>query len=124
MQLLQRLEQYSGPIPPPELLRQYDQIIDNGAERIFSAFELQTRHRQSLERTVVDGNEERAKRGQWMGFTLAIVVLGLGTSMVFSGHDAAGATIVSADLVGLAGVFVYGRRTQRQEREAKYGLQS
>jgi uncharacterized membrane protein len=121
--LLQRLEQYSGPIPPPELLRQYDEVVENGAERLFAAFENQTQHRQGLERTVIGGGEARANRGQWMGFGLANLVLALGTTMIFSGHDGAGAAIISVDLVGLVGVFVYGRQSQRREREAKYGAQ-
>jgi uncharacterized membrane protein len=118
----QRMEQFSGPIPPPDLLRKYNDIVDNGAERLFAAFENQTRHRQELENTVVQGAEARANRGQWMGFIMANVVLGVGGVMVFSGHEEAGAVVISVDLVGLVSVFIYGRHTQRQEREKKYGL--
>lgn len=42
--------QYQGPIPPPAMLAQYTDVIENGAERIFSIFEKQTSHRIDLEK--------------------------------------------------------------------------
>lgn len=114
------LEQFSGPIPPPDLLTQYNDVVSDGAERIFAAFEAQTRHRQSIEAAVVHGNENRAGRGQWMAYSLAIIILALGSVMIFTGHEWAGATLITVDLVGLVGVFVTSKVVQSKEREAKY----
>jgi uncharacterized membrane protein len=41
---------WQGPIPPPQELKRYDEIIENGAERLFSQFERETQHRHLLER--------------------------------------------------------------------------
>ena len=61
-------ESYSGPLPPPVLLRGYDEIVENGAERIFRMAEQQAAHRQELERMLLGGQDRRASRGQWLGF--------------------------------------------------------
>lgn len=116
------LEQYSGPIPPPDLLRQYDELIEGGAERIFNAFESQTRHRMGIESAVVFGNEGRANRGQWMAYSLALVILTLGSIMIFTGREEAGVAMITVDLVGLVAVFITSKRSQRLERQAKYQL--
>ena len=41
---------YSGPIPPPGVLADYDKVVDRGAERIMAAWEQETAHRRELER--------------------------------------------------------------------------
>ena len=41
---------WQGPIPPPQVLKQYDDIIPNGAERLFAQFENETAHRHLRER--------------------------------------------------------------------------
>lgn len=40
---------WQAPIPPPSAFRDYDEIIPNGAERIFSQFENETKHRHKME---------------------------------------------------------------------------
>jgi uncharacterized membrane protein len=40
---------WQGPIPPPSTIREYNEIIENGAERIFAQFEKETEHRHKLE---------------------------------------------------------------------------
>lgn len=46
---------FSGPLPPPELLAKYNDVIPNGAERIMAMAERQSSHRERLEYRVVDG---------------------------------------------------------------------
>lgn len=45
LQLVKQQISFSGPIPHPDLLAQYDQIIPNGADRILLMAEAQSRHR-------------------------------------------------------------------------------
>jgi hypothetical protein len=47
---------YSGPLPHPEVLEHYDRIVPGGAERIFTQFESQAKHRQSIESRVIRSN--------------------------------------------------------------------
>ena len=46
----QHSEAFSGPIPPPDLLEKYNNIIPNGADRILAMAEQQQAHRQFMEK--------------------------------------------------------------------------
>ena len=48
--LLARTTALSGPLPPPEVLAQYEVALPGAAERIFKMMERQEEHRQTLER--------------------------------------------------------------------------
>jgi uncharacterized membrane protein len=115
-QFLHSEQQFTGPLPPPEILRQYDEIVPGLAERMVQAMEAQTFHRHKLESATVYGNVSAQRTGQYFAGVLALagvvgtVVLGL------AGKQAAAAVLGGSDFVGLAGVFIYGRRSQRQER--------
>ncbi|MGQ0485810.1 MAG: DUF2335 domain-containing protein [Hyphomicrobiales bacterium] len=41
---------WQGPVLPPAILKQYDSVIDNGAERLFKQFENESAHRRDLDR--------------------------------------------------------------------------
>lgn len=52
---------FEGPIPPPALLREYDNILPGAAERIIAMAENEGRHRQALENKAVEANIEAQK---------------------------------------------------------------
>ena len=59
-------ETFLGPLPPPEILAQYEQILPGSAERIMVMAENQAEHRQSLEetvKTVIEGDSKRRTYG-------------------------------------------------------------
>lgn len=110
-------ESHSGPLPSPRTLKKYDEIIPNGAERIFSVFEKQSDHRMSLEKTVVKGQINQSLLGQIFGFIIAIVFLIAGIYLVINGHETAGISVFGFDIVGLTAVFVIGKRSQKKKLE-------
>lgn len=46
-------EEFSGPLPPPQHLEQYNQILPGSAERILSMAEKQQEHRMAVENSVL-----------------------------------------------------------------------
>lgn len=54
---------YSGPLPPPQVLREFEQILPGAAERIFIQFEAQAEHRRRSETKVIDSNTLSQKLG-------------------------------------------------------------
>lgn len=54
---------FSGPLPPPEVIRGYDQILPGGAERIFSMAEREQLFRDQLENTAVTGAIQKEGSG-------------------------------------------------------------
>ena len=119
---------FSGPLPAPEVLRKYDEIVPGAAERIIRMAEEQSAHRRRLEQAVVVGDIASARRGSILAFILAIGVIAGGFALIATGKDAYGIAAIIAALASLAGVFVYGRRRKSKDleanREAIAGLES
>jgi uncharacterized membrane protein len=110
---------YSGPLPSPEHLRGYEEVLPGSADRILTMAEKQSDHRQEIEKDAVKGGARRSWWGLWLGFVISVLVLGLSGGLIVAGYQVAGTVLGSVDLVSLASVFVIGRVEQRREREAK-----
>ena len=110
---------FSGPLPHPEILRQFEQVAPGAAERIIKMAEDQSSHRRDLEKKVIDSDISRSKWGQILGFIIATVGLVVSGLIAIFGNPVAG-TIIGVGTIGsLVGVFMYGTTTRRQEREEK-----
>jgi Predicted membrane protein len=66
-------EQWSGPLPPPEALARFNDIVPNGAERVFKMAEDEQAHRIASENTGLIASIAEAKRGQLLGASISIV---------------------------------------------------
>lgn len=110
---------WSGPIPPPDALREFNEIVPGSAERIFDMAEKQLDHRLRMEETVVRGDSRRSYLGLIAGFMLSATLIAGGVFLVVNGHDWAGGLLVGVNILGLAGAFVYGTHSRRAEREHK-----
>jgi uncharacterized membrane protein len=110
---------FSGPLPLPSLLAQYNDIIPNGAERIMAMAERQSAHRERLEARVVDGNVANQTRGSYFAFVIALVALVGGFFLIHEGRSSEGLAAIITSVSGLVGVFVYAKVEQRRERTEK-----
>ncbi|MEO8637563.1 MAG: DUF2335 domain-containing protein [Candidatus Taylorbacteria bacterium] len=110
---------YSGPLPPPEVLKKFDEVVPGAAERIIKMAENQFAHRTELERKVIDSDIARSKWGQILGFLIAIAGLIGSVFISIYGSGLVGGIIGVGTLASLVGVFMYGSKTRRVERENK-----
>jgi uncharacterized membrane protein len=113
------LTSHSGPLPPPILLKEYEDALPGAAERIFAMAERQAAHRQDLEATSVKSGKNRSYAGIVAGFLVSVACVIGGLIVVNNGHDWAGVSIATVSVASLAGVFVYGTISSRKERENK-----
>lgn len=111
--------EHSGPLPPPQLLAEYDRIVPGGAERIFAQFESQSAHRQYIEKKVIDSNTFVQKFGAFAAFVLGFIAIGGGLLLVYIGKSITGFGAFFGGLASLIGVYVYGKISQSNERKAK-----
>ena len=123
-QLLQQIQglevsTHQGPLPPPELFEGYNNILPGAAGRILSMAEKQSSHRQDLELRVVKAGARDSLIGLIFGFILGFFTIGGGIFCIIKGQSTGGTIIGGAGLVSLVGVFVYGSRQRRKERESK-----
>lgn len=77
---------FAGPLPHPEILARYEEVLPGAADRIISMAEKQAAHRMHLEKIVVEGDSRRAWWGQWIGGILALVAIGGGSASSFRGN--------------------------------------
>ena len=110
---------YSGPLPPAEQIRAYEEVLPGSADRILGMAERQQAHRLELEKMTVSEATNRSWWGLRLGFAITLVVVGVGAAAILTGRSLAGFGLILADLAVLAGVFVYGRAEQRKERVEK-----
>jgi uncharacterized membrane protein len=110
-----RAASFSGPIPPPALLKQYDEISPGFADRILSQAESQSKHRQDLERHHLESGTKAELRGQIMAFVLAAGTILGGMYLILQDKEVLGGAAIIAAIASLAGVFVYGKKQQREE---------
>lgn len=111
---IHREERHEGPLPAPKTLKEYDEIIPNGAERIVAVFEKQAAHRMNLEKIVVKRQTFQSLLGQIFGFVIAVIFLIAGIFLVNGGHETAGIAVFGFDIIGLAAVFVIGKTSQKK----------
>jgi uncharacterized membrane protein len=110
---------FSGPLPHPDILARYNEVVPNGAERIFTMVERQSVHRESIEACVVQGNVNSQVRGSWFGFIVSMTAIVGGIYLIAIGKGALGLTSIISSLVALVAVFYYGKRHQKKELTEK-----
>ena len=113
------VESFSGPLPHPDILRKFNEIVPGSADRIIKMAEEQSSHRKDLERKVIDSNISRSKWGQILGFIIAIAGLAVSCIVAIYGNAIAGGIIGVGTLASLVSVFMYGSRTREGEKEDK-----
>jgi len=110
---------FLSPLPPPEFLAKYNEIIPNGAERIFKLTEQQQKHRHYLEKSVIDSDIRRSDLGLKLGFSLTLLLSVGGIYLISQGHSTNGLALILAPLAALASIFVYAKKTKTRELQNK-----
>jgi uncharacterized membrane protein len=110
---------FSGPLPPPDALERYNQIVPGAAERIIAMAESQHTHRQALEKHVIHSNISAQRLGTVLGFVVAMTVVIGGMYLIHEGKSGEGLAAILTALASLVGVFLYSKREQRKELAKK-----
>lgn len=113
------LSSFTSPLPPPSILREYNELIPNGADCLMTMAENQARHRIRIESIVIQGDTRRSYIGLWLGFFVALLVLLTAMYAIYAGEPVLAGAIVTIDLIALSSVFVYGSITRRIERQCR-----
>lgn len=110
---------YSGPIPPPDVLRDYEAVFPGCAERIVAMAERQSAHRQDIESTLMRSHAVVERRGQLSAFIIAMFAIAVGAYLIHIDKDVKGLIAIVSALAALVVPFLYGKHLQSQEREKK-----
>ena len=92
---------FSGPFPPPSLLRRYEEVLSGGADRVFVFTENEQRHRHQFEDRALQIHSELQRRGQWMGVILPISAVVGSIICAALGQGPAAITLGGLGLMGI-----------------------
>lgn len=112
---LQRTVHHSGPIPSPETIKRYNEVIPNGAERIMTMAEVQSNHRRGMEKKELNIQYV----GLFLAFCIAMSVIIPSIILIYQGRSISGISTLLLALSSLVGVFVYGRKLKFEELKLK-----
>lgn len=116
--VMQTLEMYSGPIPHPEILAQYDKIDPGAAKLIIENGVKESEHRRSLERNSLTYTRNDRRRHDWMGFAIGVLGIAAGAWLIHEGHTVVGTALSGGTIVVLVGMFL-GDSSNGSKDEAK-----
>jgi len=95
---------YQGPIPPPDMLRDYEGVLPGSAERILRSMEQQSEHRQDLEKADTTSFILTRSRGQLIAGGLCLSAIIGGVVMASFGNPIAGSIMSAAVVLPVCGV--------------------
>lgn len=105
-------QQYSGPLPQPKDLAEYNSLIPDGANRIMAMAEKEQEARHKFN---YDASKSRNK-GQNYAMCSVILITGLSA---YLGAYIASSTIMVSALVAIVGSFVIGKKLSSNTRSEK-----
>ncbi|MBB2206443.1 DUF2335 domain-containing protein [Gluconacetobacter takamatsuzukensis] len=96
-------ENYSGPLPPPDQLARYEQIMPGAVDRLIAMAEREQLHRLEIEKTI----KIRREIGTSLAVSLLVAIVGVGIAVTgnFSGSIAVASTIGGAAVAILTHIF-------------------
>lgn len=111
IQVEQRPEFFSGPLPPPATLRQFDEIAPAFAERLLRLTETETEaeHRRSIVTRAQRQDAIETAVGQVFALIIALAAFRTTAWLGFLGHAGAASIVGGTTIVALFGAFIAGR---------------
>ncbi|ANE54778.1 MULTISPECIES: DUF2335 domain-containing protein [Methylomonas] len=108
---------WSGPLPPPAALQQFDATIENGAERILKMAETEQAARLAREAEAIkyelakfEAIRQDNRRGQWLGFIIALsAVAAASITAYFGAHPSVSIALVGVPILGIVKAIINSR---------------
>jgi uncharacterized membrane protein len=107
---------YTGPLPPPEDLKEYDQVSVGLANRIVEMAEREQQFRHSDTITVRKIQEKVLPRGQIFGFILSLVIILGGILLIMSDKPTSGFISILAGIATVAGPYFYRVHHEKKQQ--------
>lgn len=108
--MLQQRETFSGPIPHPAHLAEYERILPGSAERFMKQVEDEGGHRRGKENRTITSDIVQNVLAQIFSFCVILLGIGAGTYLTLQGHSGVGAAMIGTPVLGAAIAFLKHRK--------------
>jgi uncharacterized membrane protein len=95
---------WSAPILPPEIMKKYDEVVPDGAKRIFQAFEDETKHRRQMETKMLEYQGRDMVQGKRYALAFVFAALAVIAYAIYMGSPWVAAMLG----FGLLGTIAFG----------------
>ncbi len=130
LQIATNLQLVGSPFPPPEIIRQYNQVTQGLGERLVKMAEDEATHRRTIEATMVESQRtdllayRRSELvGQIFGLTIGVAAIGGATYMAVHGAQWAASFIGTGGVTGVVTAFILGRNMLLKQRRQEFEQQ-
>lgn len=108
---------HRGPLPSPDDLKAYDQVMPGLAERIVSQAAKEQDFRHNTNQNLIDREFKLRGRGQILAISALAMMLSIVGMMVWFGFATEGALLGGSIIVGVVTVFVTGKNSDNKPME-------
>lgn len=104
---------FQGPIPHPDIFRQYGEVIPDAPERILRVFEEDSRHAREIQVAALLAQKEDNRRVHWIAFSL--ISFGYILSVVFAlmKEEWLAGIILTTTIIGTVTGFLQNRKSMK-----------
>lgn len=103
-------QQWTGPLPPPSALDQFNQIIPNGAERIMRMVEQEQAHRIKHEESSLQASVRDMERRHWIGGAISMAAIaGAVYTAYIEAHPSVSTALVGVPLFAVINALFRGK---------------
>lgn len=97
---------WKAPLPPPEVLERFNDVVENGAERIVQAWEQETAHRREMERSELKRYYADMRLGKVLAFLFVLAALSVSAYAASIGAEWLGAILGAGTIGSVVWAFV------------------
>ncbi|HFE37670.1 MAG TPA: DUF2335 domain-containing protein [Gammaproteobacteria bacterium] len=107
---------FSGPLPHPKILKEYNEVHEGFAERILVMAEKDADHIREMQAAALGAKKLEVTMGQIFAFIIGIVALLCGTYIAVNNHPVVGTLIGTGGVIGLVSAFILGRSNSKKSK--------
>ena len=100
---------FESPLPPPELVRQYEELIPGCAARMFEMAQAEAAHRRSQEELILKAEIREIRLGQCFAFLITVAFLLAGVLLAHWNQPWPGTVFGSVGVGSIVTMFILGR---------------
>jgi uncharacterized membrane protein len=108
---------YKGQLPPPEMLRKFEEIQPGFTDRLLKMVENESIFKQEQDKQVLASFSQSAVLGIIFAFLSVLVISSVAVYAIYKGFGTAAASIMATCVVGVIIAFIQRRRLSKEERK-------
>lgn len=113
----EQISMHSGPIPSPEVLKGYGDIDSSFPHRIVTMAEAQSKHRMSMEESVLKSSIVNERVGMVLGAVIASISIVGGLYLALNDKNLVGFSAIFVPIGSILSIFYRNKKDEKEEIE-------